>query len=280
LMKLWQGLGYYSRARNLKRAAEKLMAEYGGLLPASAKELKKLPGIGDYTAGAIASLAFGLPEPAVDGNVLRVLSRLLASEEDVMLPATREKMTALLRENYPAGREAGLLTEGLMELGEVVCLPNGQPKCDLCPVHALCLAHRAGRETALPVRAQPKPRRREERTILLLRAGEKYALSRRPKPGLLAGLWEFPGLEGFWDEAALRERFPAAVGITPLGRAKHIFTHIEWHMRGFLLLLPEEIPGYTWATPAEIRQSYAIPTAFKAWVGKLQDETNRGLTGE
>ena len=146
LLKLWEGLGYYSRARNLKKAALLLMEHYGGELPASAAELRKLPGIGDYTAGSIASISFGLPEPAVDGNVLRVMTRLLACADDIAAPATKRAVTELLRAHYPSGDDAALLTEGIMELGETVCLPNGSPLCERCPLRGLCLAHQEGKE--------------------------------------------------------------------------------------------------------------------------------------
>ena len=146
LLKLWEGLGYYSRARNLKKAALLLMERYDGELPASAVELRKLPGIGDYTAGSIASISFGLPEPAVDGNVLRVMTRVLACGDDIAAPATRRAVTELLRAHYPSGDSAALLTEGIMELGETVCLPNGIPGS----------ASLTGREKSSPTRSRPQ----------------------------------------------------------------------------------------------------------------------------
>ena len=294
LLKLWEGLGYYSRARNLKKAAGLVVQQHGGMLPASVAELKKLPGIGDYTAGSIASIAFGLPEPAVDGNVLRVISRLLASSEDIMLPATRKRVTELLREHYPAGEDAGLLTEGLMELGETVCLPNAAPRCESCPVASLCLAHRVGNELNYPVKAEAKERRIENRTILLLRQGDRFAIRKRPAKGLLAGLWEFPGLDGHLDEETVARMFPQAA-VRPAGKSKHIFTHVEWHMLGYLVSLSEgeAIPAgcglmqivslsegespesslssddIVWKTPEEINASYSLPTAFRYYRNRL-----------
>ena len=269
LMKLWEGLGYYSRARNLKKAAETVLRDWGGELPRTAAELKTLPGIGDYTAGAIASIACGEPEPAVDGNVLRVLSRLLESGEDVLSPAVKKKMSALLRAAYPSGEAAALVTEGLMELGETVCLPNGAPKCQLCPLRGLCRAGKAGTAEDYPVKAPPRPRRIEERTVLLLRCGERWAIRRREKKGLLAGLWEFPNEPGRPDEAALRERFPQALAIVPCGEAKHVFTHVEWHMEGWLVELPEELGGLVWERAGEIRARYSVPTALKAYLAQI-----------
>ena len=248
-MKLWEGLGYYSRARNLKKAAEIVARDYGGSLPPDAGLLRSLPGIGDYTAGAVASIAFGLPEPAVDGNVLRVVSRLTALEDDVTLPETKKTVTEALRRIYPMGREAALFTEGLMELGESVCPPAGEPDCASCPLAAFCLARAAGTVFRYPVRSPKKERRVEERTVFLLRSADGRYYLRRRKEGLLRGLWEFPSLPGrmaFPEDrdvrAALDRLIPglgeaADPGSTPLpaylGTAKHLFTHVEWPMFGF-----------------------------------------------
>ena len=269
LMKLWEGLGYYSRARNLKKAAQQVIERFGGALPATVKELRSLPGIGDYTAGAIASLAFHQAEPAVDGNVLRVLSRLLASKDDVMSPAVRKAVTEQLRTCYPAGERAALVTEGLMELGETVCIPNGDPLCDVCPAASLCRARAAGDPTQYPVRSAPKARRIEERTVLLLHCGGKYAIRRREEKGLLAGLWEFPSCEGTLTTEEIDVQFPDALSLEPCGSAKHIFTHVEWHMTGWRVELPEEAPGYVWETAETIRTAYSVPTALKYYLKQL-----------
>ena len=270
LLKLWEGLGYYSRARNLKRAAEMVMRDFGGELPHTAAALRTLPGIGDYTAGAIASIACGEPEPAVDGNVLRVLSRLLENGGDVLSPAVKKSVTTLLREHYPCGEAAALTTEGLMELGETVCIPNGAPKCELCPWQSLCRAHQNGTEENYPVKAPPRPRRIEERSVLLLRWGDRWAIRQREKKGLLAGLWEFPNEPGAVTEEELRARFPQAERIAPCGRARHVFTHVEWRMEGWLLDLRKPLPGLTWETAAEIRSRYSIPTALKAYLALIE----------
>ena len=270
LLKLWEGLGYYSRARNLKRAAEIVMRDYGGELPHTAAQLRTLPGIGDYTAGAIASIACGEPEPAVDGNVLRVLSRLLENSGDILSPAVKKSVTSLLREHYPRGEAAALTTEGLMELGETICIPNGAPKCELCPWRSLCRAHQNGTEEKFPVKAPPRPRRVEERTVLLLRWGNRWAIRQREKKGLLAGLWELPNELGAVTEEELRARFPQAERIAPCGSAKHVFTHVEWHMEGWLLDLRKPLPGLTWETAEEIRARYSIPTALKAYLALIE----------
>ena len=285
LMKLWEGLGYYSRARNLKRAASAVMTEHGGELPRTAAELRTLPGIGPYTAGAIASIAYGEPAPAVDGNVLRVVTRLLADPSDIMQNTTRERVTALLRQTYPAaGDGCRQLTQAWMELGERVCIPNGTPHCESCPLAALCRAHDAGEEETYPTRTAKKPRRIEQKTVLLLFCGDRFAVRRRPDAGLLAGLWEFPNLDGDADENAVRA-YLSTLGleagmITPTAPAKHIFTHIEWHMRGYTVdcrpqsngiaqdeaLLPTaDLAPFRWVTAAQWRDEYAAPTAFRAF---------------
>ena len=271
LMKLWEGLGYYSRARNLKKAAVTIMEQYGGELPRTARELRKLSGIGPYTAGAIASIAFCEPEPAVDGNVLRVVSRLLADPSDIMLPATRERVTEQLRATYPeAGQGCRLLTQAWMELGERVCIPNGTPHCEDCPVRALCLAREAGTEEEYPVRSAKKSRRIEPRTVLLLFCGDRFAVRRRPDTGLLAGLWEFPSLDGAVSEDDVRE-YLHDLGIeagmmTPTAPAKHIFTHIEWHMSGFTVdCAGRGENDLRWVTAEEWVRDFAAPTAYRAF---------------
>ena len=273
LLKLWEGLGYYSRARNLKKAARLVMDEYGGELPRKAAELKKLPGVGDYTAGAIASIACGEPEPAVDGNVLRVVMRVSACADDVLSQKTRSRVTDALREIYPCGEEAGLLTEGLMELGETVCLPNGEPRCSECPLAALCLARKEKLTAELPRRSPPKERRVEEKTVLLLRCGGRYALRRRGENGLLAGMWEFPALPGRLSAEAVRAALEAEGfaprEIHPCGESKHVFTHIEWHMTGYFVDLSRQSGECVWKTPEEIRAGCAIPTAFKAYLKQI-----------
>ena len=277
LLKLWEGLGYYSRARNLKRAAVTVTEQYAGALPGKASELKKLPGIGDYTAAAIASIAFGEPEPAVDGNVLRVVMRLLACRDDSADPRVRKDTASLLRRFYPTGQDASLLTEGLMELGEVVCLPNGAPLCAHCPLNSLCLAHECGDEEDYPVRSAKKERRIEDRTVLLLQCDSRFAVRKRPGKGLLAGLWEFPNLAGRLDPASARQAAEAmgisVKNILPCGEAKHVFTHVEWHMTGYRLSCMQEAEGFLWLTPEEIDTAYPIPTAFRTWQKKLSSFT-------
>ena len=252
VLKMWEGLGYYSRARNLHKAAKILAAEG---LPQDFNGVRALPGVGDYTAGAICSIALGLPQPAVDGNVLRILSRLYADGANIDEPATRARFSELLRVAYPP--ETGDFCEALMELGAIVCLPNGAPLCGECPWQALCRAHLAGEEENYPVRSEKKARRVVDATVLVLQCGNKFALEKRPAKGLLAGLWQFPFFEG--DAPDLGE-------VVAEKRAKHIFTHVEWRMRGKLVRIDAELPRYVWATADEIARTYAIPSAFRAFM--------------
>lgn len=273
LLKLWEGLGYYSRARNLKKAAQLLTERYNGSLPASAAELKKLPGIGDYTAGSIASISFGLPEPAVDGNVLRVMTRLLACPDDIVGMTVKREAAQLLRSHYPVGTDAALLTEGIMELGETVCLPNGNPHCDVCPIRTVCLAHQEGKELSYPVKAAKKPRRIEEKTVFLLQCGSRYAIRKRAGRGILAGLWEFPNTDGILSTGNARdfilEYDLSPEQIEPCGSANHIFTHVEWRMVGYLIRCSGESPFFLWKTPEEIAKEFSLPTAFRYFQKKI-----------
>ncbi|MBR2354552.1 MAG: A/G-specific adenine glycosylase [Clostridia bacterium] len=269
LMKLWEGLGYYSRARNLKAAAKEIVSTHGGSLPADYASLRALKGIGDYTAGAIASIAFGLSEPAVDGNVLRVLMRVTGREDDIALAATKKNVTEWLRAIYPSGADAGDLTEGLMELGERVCIPAGIPKCAECPLRDQCAAYPHDLWQTLPKKSPKKEKRTEDYTVLLLTCQGKVALCKRPDSGLLAGLWEFPNLSGTLSEKEVLKRLTDQ-GLSPKGihstvNASHIFTHIVWQMKGFSVECESPSEDYTWVTPEELRDDYAIPTAFKAY---------------
>lgn len=266
LLKLWEGLGYYSRARNLKKAAQLLIEKYEGTLPASYEELKTLPGIGSYTAGAIASIAFGIPVPAVDGNVLRVISRLTGSREDITRQSVKKAMEELIKGVMPE-KDPGSFNQALIETGAIVCLPNGAPLCGSCPLASLCIARENGLIGIIPVKAPKKERRTEERTILILSKDGRVAIRKRSSTGLLASLYELPGLDG----RIPRELIKGALGIqeaviTPLPEAKHIFSHVEWHMTGYRVELTDLPEGdYLWVTPEEIKKTYSLPGAFKAY---------------
>ena len=266
LLKLWEGLGYYSRARNLKKAAQTVMEEYGGVFPQRYAELRKLAGIGDYTAGAIASICFQERVPAIDGNVLRVISRLTGSRDNVLLPETKKAVTEQLQEIMPA--EAGAFNEGLMELGETICLPNGEPDCLRCPLQARCTAYREHLTGELPVRIKQQKRRREEKTVLLLTAPDgSVALEKRPKKGLLSGMYQLPNIEGFFrDEeilAHLKEWGLEPQTVSFYREAKHVFTHIDWFMRGYRAGVQQKADRFIWVSPQELQENYALPTAFQ-----------------
>ena len=277
LMKLWEGLGYYSRARNLKRAAQTILSEYGGNIPTEASALRKLSGIGDYTSGAIASIAFGKPEPAVDGNVLRVGMRLLGRYDDIALPATKKNMTEWLRTVYPSGEAAGNLTEGIMELGERVCLPNGEPLCHKCPLTQFCEAKKHGLTDVLPVKSPKKARKEEYYTILLCHSPKGFALQKRAKKGLLSGLWEYPSLVGFHGEEQVlqivSELGLSPKSILPCGAATHIFTHVTWNMQGYFIECETPIAEFTWESAETISKHYAIPTAFRFYQKETEKTT-------
>jgi A/G-specific adenine glycosylase len=269
LMKLWEGLGYYSRARNLKKAAIEIMERHGGKLPDSACALRKLSGIGDYTAGAIASISFGKPEPAVDGNVLRVIMRVLGKTDDIALQATKKETAATLREIYPEGEDAKNLTQAIMELGESVCIPNGEPKCAACPLADLCKAKNESLTDTIPVKSPKKPRKQEQKTVFLLSCRGRYAVCKRPETGLLAKLWEFPNINGHLSEeqafAYLGSLGLSPVGVTACGDAVHIFTHIEWHMRGYAAECMMPSAELVWQSAEELLGHYAIPSAFRTY---------------
>lgn len=272
LMRLWQGLGYYSRARNLQKAARIIVRDYGGIFPQTYKEIVGLPGIGDYTAGAILSIAFGQAVPAVDGNVLRVAARITGSEHNVLDGKTRALFRKWMAESMPTDRP-GAFNQALMDLGATVCLPGGMPLCEECPAEDFCTAHREGRETQLPVREKKKEKRMEHLTVFVLRRGDEIALRKRAETGLLAGLWEYPHTGGTLDEteaaAQLRQW-----GITPQRwdktvAAKHEFTHIRWEMIGYLLEVEGDGPAdWVWCDEEE-RRRRAIPSAFEKFTKEI-----------
>lgn len=273
LMKLWEGLGYYSRARHLQKAAIQITEEYGGELPADLKALRALPGIGDYTAGAIASIAFGIPAAAVDGNVLRVLARMTACREDVMSTAVVARMTALATALVPKDRP-GVFNQALMELGERVCLPNTMPRCEACPIRAWCAVGGTPLAAELPVRAKKKPRRIEKKTVLVLITKEdkpRVLLHKRPAKGLLADLWELPALEGHVKPTLPFDGLVLQSDWLPLENSRHIFSHIEWHMTAALALIaPMSVPSHYELVDADaLATDRALPSAFRAYAQML-----------
>ncbi len=266
LLKLWEGLGYYSRAKNLHKAAKAIVEQYSGHFPDHYRDLLKLSGIGEYTAGAIASICFGEKVPAVDGNVLRVLSRILGSDKNVLLPEVKKEMTALLCAVMP--EEAGDFNEALMELGETVCLPNGAPDCDHCPLQKFCIAYEKDLTKELPVRIKKQTRTTEYMTVLLIVSSQGHiALEKRTEKGLLSGMYQLPNLSGRAEIdsiAVILEQWHLKVlSIEELGEAKHIFTHKEWRMKGVRVVTENESECFLWASKEDLHEKYPLPTAFR-----------------
>lgn len=268
LHKLWEGLGYYSRVRNLKKAAQVVMETHGGVFPREYEDVLSLPGIGTYTAGAICSICFDQPVPAVDGNVLRVVTRLTNDPMPIDSPACKKQIHDALAQIYP--RDAGDFTQALMELGATLCGPNRKPRCAECPCQGFCQGAKKGTAESLPVKAPKKEKRIEERTVFLLWCGEKLAVEKRPDQGLLAGLWQFPNVPGKLEP----EQALAAVegfGLRPRdilrqAERKHIFTHIRWEMRGYWIEVSEPEGEFRWLDREELEREAALPTAFRQFL--------------
>ena len=265
LHKLWEGLGYYSRVRNLKKAAIVIMDQHEGVFPRTYADILALPGIGEYTAGAVCSIAFGLKTPAVDGNVLRVLSRLRNDPAPIDQPETKKDVRAALEAVYPD--EAGAFTQALMELGATLCGPNWKPRCEECPCKDICLGYREGTAESLPVKSPKKEKRLEKRTVFIVSCDGKYALEKRPNRGLLAGLWQFPNVEGHLNMtealAAVKQMGLSVREVCREVGKKHIFTHIVWDMKGIYLEAAEPAGDFQWFTEDEMEQQAALPTAFR-----------------
>ncbi len=273
LLKLWEGLGYYSRVRNMQKAARQIMDDYGGKMPSGAAELRKLAGIGEYTAGAIASIAFGQREPAIDGNVLRVSARVLGIREVVTKPAVKKQIREALLATDDGRVDWGRLNQAFMDLSSAVCLVVRPPLCEACPVAEYCVARREGLTDQIPDRGVKAGRRVEERTVLILLDGDRMAIRRRPAKGLLAGLYEFPAVTGWLDaDGAVREAERLgfmALHVRPLPAARHIFTHLTWEMQAYEIKIAPRGEEYEkqliFADPAAIEDRYPLPGALEAY---------------
>ncbi len=278
LDKLWQGLGYYSRARSLKKCAQVLMEQYQGRMPEDYGKLLALPGIGSYTAGAIASFAFNLPAAAVDGNVLRVLSRLTASRRDIGLQSTKKYFESEIGSFLKTGGcEPRLFNGAIMELGALLCGPDRAPACGRCPVRTRCAAHNQGLTEILPMKSPKKPRRVEDWTVYLVTDGSRILIEQRENKGLLAGLYQFPALSGYLESGAFFEDRQVPYTFAAGPEARHVFTHVEWHMRSWVIRLSgEALMGLQTGsrravTKQELMERYAIPSAYKAYVKLLRE---------
>lgn len=277
LMKLWEGLGYYSRARNLHKTAKIVTEKYGGAFPSDEKSLRALPGVGDYTAGAIRSIAFGLPSPAVDGNVLRVCSRLSADATEISDENFKARLKALLAPVYPeTAKGCSDFTQALMELGALVCTPRS-PECGACPLAKLCVAHKYGEEASFPVVPEKKPKREETLYAFVILTPRGIAFRKR-ESGVLRGLNEFPsevvGSEDGADENAralriLKEQGVTGAKILKKHRYTHIFTHVKWNVTAFTATA--ESAPFEAASAEELREKAAFPTAFRRCLDYLGD---------
>ena len=265
LMKLWQGLGYYSRARNLKKAAQSIMNDFGGEFPKRYAQIVTLAGIGEYTAGAIASICFNEKVTAVDGNVLRVITRVIGDRSNVLLPDTKKRIAAMLLPILP--EQAGEFNEALMELGEVVCLPNGAPDCERCPIRQHCTAYREHLTAQIPVRIRQMKRKHAEKTVFLITdANGRLAIEKRPDTGLLPGLYQLPNIDGYYSQKELYKLLGdwglTAISLEFSKEAKHVFTHIDWYMKAYRVTAEQPNERFLWVTKDELRSAYPLPTAF------------------
>lgn len=283
LLKLWEGLGYYSRARNLQRAAQVMVENYHGELPADYDKLRALPGIGDYTAGAIASIAFSIPVPAVDGNVMRVLARLTGDDTDVLSTAGKRKFTDIAWQLIPE-QHPGRFNQALMELGETVCLPAGTPRCTECPLKDLCVAYRDGLTQQLPVRIKTTKRRVEERAVAVVMTQTNppaVLLHKREDSGLLAGMWEFPHTLSNSPLEALPESVKNLCDKNDdLPQCKHLFSHIEWRMSGAIYQIdhPVSLPDdFSFVTLKELQSVYPLPGAFRRYTELVSKLFNKEI---
>ena len=265
LHKLWEGLGYYSRVRNLKKAAQVVMERHGGVFPREYDQVLTLPGIGEYTAGAICSICFDQKTPAVDGNVLRVISRITNDPTPIDSPAYKKQVNEALKEIYPA--QAGDFTQALMELGATICGPNRKPDCEGCPCKDFCLAFKHGTAEALPVKLPKRGRREEKMTLFICSCQGKYTVEKRKDTGLLASLWQFPHAQGHLDAQQAVDA-AKAMGLHPQEiffslEKEHIFTHVRWDMRGYYMEVAEQSEIWQWYTAEEIEANIPLPTAFR-----------------
>ena len=266
VMKLWEGLGYYRRARNLQKGARQVMEEYGGEIPSATDELLNICGIGAYTAGAIASIAFDRPVPAVDGNVFRVVSRMAGIRENVGIPSVKRETERIAAELVPEARP-GDFNQAMMDLGATVCTP-GTPGCDRCPLTALCDACRAGDAEDIPELPRKNPPRPIDYDLCLIFSGGRVLMRQRTET-MLQGLWIFPMLEGRHTArqlpAAVKRRTGMAVtDLRAAGEARHVFTHQVWQMKIYTMRTDalDAPEGWRFVTPGEM-DALALPTAVK-----------------
>lgn len=272
LLKLWEGLGYYSRVRNMQKAAKIICQEYGGEFPTDEKLLKSLPGIGDYTVGAIRSIAFGLPAPAVDGNVFRVVGRLTENPTDISEPKYRGYLAEKLQAVYPDDKQGcSDFTQALMELGALICKPLS-PDCAVCPMKNICLAYQNGTQGNFPVLPKKKEKKQEKVYVFHIRTKDGIAVRKREK-GVLKGMNELPSVlvdNGADEKELLKELGVQDFKVVKSKKYVHIFTHIRWDMTCFYVQA-KDCPFEVY-TDSEIEKSVSLPTAFKQCLSGEKDE--------
>ena len=279
LLKLWEGLGYYSRIRNIQKTAILCMEQYNGELPSTYEELIALPGIGSYTAGAISSIAYKQLVPAVDGNVLRVITRLTADNSDITKQSVKTKMEQQLKRAMESVKpNSSTFNQGLMELGATVCIPNGAPLCYKCPWEEICLAKKNNLIGEIPNKPKKKQRKIEKKTVFVVEDNGYTIIRKREDKGLLAGLYELINVEGHLTMEEAQHFWENQLGVTvtiwPLPSAKHIFSHVEWHMIGYKVivtknrdecLIKENNTEFLFVTNEQVKEKYSLPTAFKEY---------------
>ncbi|MBP5242461.1 MAG: A/G-specific adenine glycosylase [Clostridia bacterium] len=265
LMKLWEGLGYYSRARNMKKCAKEVVEKYGGVFPEDKELLIKLPGIGEYTAGSLSSIAYDEKNPAIDGNVLRVCARVEGDFTPIDSAVRKKELYGKLQAVYPEA--AGDYTQSLMELGALVCLPE-TPRCNICPMKGKCVAERENLQGDLPVMPQKAEKKRVKLAVFLIKTPQGILLKKRPEKGLLAGMWEFPNTE---QEAPMSEDNAVLKGFQGVnfkkcGTHTHIFTHLIWEMTAYTAEIGDNAgmpPSFTAFPLEKIREEVSLATAFR-----------------
>ena len=271
VLKQWQGLGYYSRARNIHTLAQIIMKEYQGELPQTYDELLTLPGIGPYTAGAISSIAFGQTALAIDGNVNRVIARLYGIADDLSTRSSQrvieERVRAIMSKQRP-----GDFNQGLMEIGALVCIPNGAPKCSECPLQEDCVAFRKQLTDVIPRKKKKMTVKVEPRTVIVMRFGQEIAIRKRPNKGLLASMYEVLHVEGHWDVEDIVQFVPTLMTIYPLLDHQHVYSHLIWQMKGYVVDVKEKDPTWIWVNQEEVINRYAIPNAFQPFIENVLEK--------
>ena len=273
LLKLWEGLGYYNRARNLKKAAIKIMEEYDGVFPTTYSEIIKLPGIGEYTASAISSICFGEKQVTIDGNVMRVFTRFYNDTSNISKSSTRimihDRLLSMM------SFDPGYFNEGMMELGEVICIPNGMPKCDVCPLRDGCQSYKNSNYYFFPVKDEKKLKEEVEMTVIIPIWEGKTLVRKRREVGLLHNLYEFPNVVGnkcVEEVRAISEEFGKVANIKKSICYTHVFTHKKWKMQAYFVFLESVNCQDMFYRIADVEERFALPTAFSPFLYQLKEE--------